>query len=83
MPNLNTLNIISIPFFASLERILSYINIDHEPEPTEGGVPPAYWPSSGDLKVERLSARYSSDGPKVLHSVSFHIKAGERVGVGK
>jgi ABC-type multidrug transport system fused ATPase/permease subunit len=44
-------------------------------------VPPAYWPASGDLRVENLSARYSSDGPNVLHDVSFHIKSGERVGV--
>lgn len=67
----------------SLERVLSYINIEHEPKPTEGGAPPAYWPASGDLRVEKLSARYSTDGPEVLHDVSFHIKAGERVGVGE
>ncbi|KAH9967588.1 hypothetical protein BC827DRAFT_1264378 [Russula dissimulans] len=65
----------------SLERIHSYINIEQEPRPTEQGIPPAYWPASGDLRVEQLSARYSPDGPKVLHDLSFHIKSGERVGV--
>ncbi|KAH9166019.1 hypothetical protein EDB89DRAFT_2076264 [Lactarius sanguifluus] len=65
----------------SLERIHSYINAEHEPKPTEQGIPPAYWPASGDLRVEKLSARYSHDGPKVLHNISFHIKSGERVGV--
>ncbi|KAF5309503.1 hypothetical protein D9619_012343 [Psilocybe cf. subviscida] len=65
----------------SLERIQGYIEIDHEPPATESGKPPAAWPTSGDLVVENLSARYSQDGPTVLHSVSFHIKSGERVGV--
>ncbi|KAH9166802.1 hypothetical protein EDB89DRAFT_2075433 [Lactarius sanguifluus] len=65
----------------SLERMHSYINAEQEPKPTEQGTPPAYWPASGDLRVEKLSARYSYDGPKVLHEISFHIKSGERVGV--
>ncbi|KAI0052966.1 hypothetical protein FA95DRAFT_1579668 [Auriscalpium vulgare] len=65
----------------SLERILGYIKIEQEPKFTKDGVPPAYWPASGDLRVEKLSARYSEDGPKVLHDVSFHIHSGERVGV--
>lgn len=56
--------------------------IEQEPKPTKEGVPPAYWPASGDLRVENLSARYSTDGPVVLHDISFHIKSGERVGVG-
>ncbi|KAJ8520559.1 hypothetical protein ONZ45_g2613 [Pleurotus djamor] len=65
----------------SLERIQGYISVDQEPKPTEAGKPPAYWPSSGDIRVENLSARYSETGPKVLHDLSFHIKSGERVGV--
>ncbi|KAH7913221.1 hypothetical protein BJ138DRAFT_1059515 [Hygrophoropsis aurantiaca] len=65
----------------SLERIDGYIKIEQEPKPTEGGQPPAYWPASGDLRVENLTARYSSDGPKVLHDLSFHIASGERVGI--
>ncbi|EIN13416.1 P-loop containing nucleoside triphosphate hydrolase protein [Punctularia strigosozonata HHB-11173 SS5] len=65
----------------SLERVQDYIMVEQEPKPTEGGVPPAYWPASGDLRVENLSARYSPDGPQVLHDINFHIKSGERVGV--
>ncbi|KAJ7852957.1 multidrug resistance-associated ABC transporter [Mycena leptocephala] len=51
----------------SLERIEAYINIEQEPKPTKEGVPPAAWPTSGDLVVQSLSARYSDDGPEVLH----------------
>jgi len=89
--------------FYSLERVQAYIDIEHEPKPTSEGNPPAAWPTSGDLLVEKLSARYSpvgcielhrpdflsevhmrsQSGPKVLHDISFHIKSGERIGVGK
>ncbi|KAF8956519.1 multidrug resistance-associated ABC transporter [Flammula alnicola] len=65
----------------SLERIQGYIDIDHEPKPTKSGEPPAAWPTSGDLVVEKLSARYSQTGPTVLHDLSFHIESGQRVGV--
>jgi ABC-type multidrug transport system fused ATPase/permease subunit len=73
-------------FFAveanSLERIQSYIDIEKELAPSESGKPPASWPKSGDIRVENLTARYSPDGPIVLDNISFHIRSGERVGVG-
>ncbi|KAF8832671.1 hypothetical protein HHX47_DHR1001791 [Lentinula edodes] len=65
----------------SLERIQDYITIEQEPKPKAETVPPAYWPASGNLRVEKLSARYSQDGPKVLHDISFDIRSGERVGI--
>jgi ABC-type multidrug transport system fused ATPase/permease subunit len=64
------------------KRIQSYVAAEKEPHSTEEGKPPAYWPASGDLRVENLSARYSVNGPKVLENVSFHIRSGERIGVG-
>ncbi|KAJ7779792.1 P-loop containing nucleoside triphosphate hydrolase protein [Mycena metata] len=65
----------------SLERIKQYVEIDHEPKPTASGVPPAYWPASGSIGVRNLSAKYSVDGPKVLHDISFQVKYGDRVGI--
>ncbi|OSD04422.1 multidrug resistance-associated ABC transporter [Trametes coccinea BRFM310] len=65
----------------SLERIQQYVTIEQEPLPTTDGMPPAYWPASGSLRVEKLSARYTADGPRVLHEISFDVKAGERVGI--
>ncbi|KAF9066068.1 hypothetical protein BDP27DRAFT_1424214 [Rhodocollybia butyracea] len=68
----------------SLERIQGYINIEQEPKPTKDAVPPAYWPASGELRVEKLSARYSLDGPKSMHgSFLTHIKKVGRTGSGK
>ncbi|KAI0693031.1 hypothetical protein BC835DRAFT_1520746 [Cytidiella melzeri] len=65
----------------SLERVEQYLGVEQEPAPRDGGVPPAWWPSSGTLEVEKLTARYSLDGPKVLQDVSFRIAAGQRVGI--
>lgn len=42
------------------------MTIEQEAEPKDGGVPPAYWPSSGKLEVERLTARYSLVGASSL-----------------
>ena len=39
---------------------LAGLLVEHEPESTPAGIPPAYWPASGDLEVKNLSARYSS-----------------------
>lgn len=64
-----------------MERIQQYLVVEHEPKPSASGIPPAYWPASGDLKVENLSAKYSADGPRVLHGISFEVKSGERVGI--
>jgi hypothetical protein len=43
----------------SLERIKHYLFAEKEAPPTERGEAPAYWPASGTLSVEKLSARYS------------------------
>jgi ABC-type multidrug transport system fused ATPase/permease subunit len=68
-------------FVGSLERIYAYLHIEQEPKPVKDMAPPASWPTSGELRVEHLSARYSSDGPRVLHDLSFHVKPGERIGI--
>ncbi|KAJ3755971.1 P-loop containing nucleoside triphosphate hydrolase protein [Lentinula raphanica] len=63
----------------SLERIKHYIDIEHEEQATSEGIPPAYWPASGSLEVERLCARYSRDGPEVLHDLTFSVRSGEHI----
>ncbi|KAE9388220.1 P-loop containing nucleoside triphosphate hydrolase protein, partial [Gymnopus androsaceus JB14] len=66
----------------SLKHIENYLNIEQEVKLEPSGEPPAYWPASGDLRVEKLSAKYSPDGPEVLHELTFHIKSGKHIGVG-
>lgn len=36
---------------------------------------------SADVRVEGLRFRYSGDGPYVLKDISFHVRAGERLGI--
>ncbi|KAJ4466287.1 P-loop containing nucleoside triphosphate hydrolase protein [Lentinula aciculospora] len=79
--NMAELTITVSGVFLSLERIENYLTIEQEATPDVVGNPPAYWPASGDLRVEKLSARYSPDGPEVLHELSFHVRSGERIGV--
>lgn len=67
----------------SIERIEQYMNMEQEAPASAEGTPPASWPTSGDLSIEKLSARYSSDGPNVLHEVSFKCVSGEKVGIGE
>ncbi|KAL0577586.1 hypothetical protein V5O48_004384, partial [Marasmius crinis-equi] len=65
----------------SLERLHAYSTIEQEPKFIPDRRPPAYWPASGNVRVEKLSAKYSLGGPRVLHNLSFEIRAGERVGI--
>lgn len=43
----------------SAERIRDFLVIEQEPLPSEQGKPPAYWPSSGNIRADHLSAQYS------------------------
>lgn len=65
----------------SVERVAQYLDIPHEPAATEAGKPPAYWPASGTIVLQGLSAKYSEDGPTVLNDISLNIASGERVGI--
>ncbi|KAJ4001710.1 P-loop containing nucleoside triphosphate hydrolase protein [Lentinula boryana] len=65
----------------SLERMKRYLDIEHEEEASSEGIPPAYWPASGALHVERLCARYSINGPEVLHNLTFSVRSGEHIGI--
>lgn len=59
----------------SLERIQQYIMIEQEPKSTEAGVPPAYWPASGDIRVEHLDASYTPVSVrKIFGSFCVHSK---------
>lgn len=66
----------------SVERIQQYLDIEQEKAATDSGTPSAAWPVSGSLSVERLSARYSPDGPEVLREISFMCESGEKIGIG-
>ena len=51
---------------------MEFLRIDHEPAPIPSGVPPAYWPASGSLRVEGLKARYSDGMGDIKYSHILH-----------
>ena len=65
----------------SVERIEDYLVIDQEPPSVSEKQPPAAWPTSGDIILDKLSAKYSDDGPAVLDKLEVHIASGEKVGI--
>lgn len=65
----------------SVERIEDYLVIDQEPAPVKGKQPPAAWPTSGEIVLDKLSAKYFKDGPTVLDNLDLTIKSGEKVGI--
>ncbi|KIJ66220.1 hypothetical protein HYDPIDRAFT_26589 [Hydnomerulius pinastri MD-312] len=69
--------------FNSVERVVEYLGVPQEaPAVIEKSRPPAYWPStSGEIVVENLVVRYSSDLPDVLKNLSFVVKPSEKIGV--
>ncbi|SCZ98055.1 BZ3500_MvSof-1268-A1-R1_Chr3-3g06545 [Microbotryum saponariae] len=64
----------------SVQRILEYSDIEQEVQTSGKGDPPKDWPE-GSIEFNKYSARYSHDGPDVLHELSFKIKAGEKIGI--
>ncbi|RDW64705.1 hypothetical protein BP6252_10356 [Coleophoma cylindrospora] len=43
--------------------------------------PPASWPTTGEVKLDKFSASYGQDGPDVLKSISLTARPGERIGI--
>lgn len=55
--------------------------IPQEPAFEESKQPPAAWPTSGEIVLDHLCAKYSNDGPTVLDDLELTIKSGEKVGI--
>ncbi|KAF9454753.1 hypothetical protein P691DRAFT_826914, partial [Macrolepiota fuliginosa MF-IS2] len=64
----------------TLERIYDYTALEQERTSSEV-LPPAHWPTQGELRVVNLSGRYSPDGEDVIKNLNFEINGGERIGI--
>ncbi|BFZ17596.1 hypothetical protein BsWGS_20635 [Bradybaena similaris] len=68
--------------FVSIERIIEYTNLPHEPAWTNvNKQPPIDWPYSGSVVFENYSTRYRPHLELVLKSVSFKVNAHEKIGI--
>lgn len=65
----------------SVERLQDYCTIDQELPHTTKGEPPAAWPTSGEIVLQHLSAKYVENGPTVLDDISVTIPSGARIGI--
>lgn len=67
----------------AVERVQEYIDgTVQEPVPEiPENDPPASWPEHGEIEVKDLALRYAANLPQVIKGISFHVRAGEKVGV--
>ncbi|KAF0732486.1 hypothetical protein Ae201684_010475 [Aphanomyces euteiches] len=63
----------------SPERILEYINVEHEGH--RDGSPQQQWPTVGRVVFDNVSFRYKPNDPLVLKNVSFDVQGGEKIGI--
>lgn len=66
----------------SVERCLEYTRIESErPDEVPENRPANEWPSEGAIKFEAYSTKYRPELDLVLKSISFSVRAGEKIGI--
>ena len=66
----------------SVERVKEYLDVEQEAEAIiPDSRPDGNWPSQGNIEFINYSTRYRADLQPVLKSVTFSVRAAERVGV--
>ncbi|KAK7392326.1 hypothetical protein VNO78_20760 [Psophocarpus tetragonolobus] len=66
----------------SVERIKQFTNIPSEATwNIKDRLPPANWPSQGNVDIKDLQVRYRPNTPLVLKGITLSIKGGEKIGV--
>ena len=65
----------------SVERVMTYTELESEPGYKLKKFPPENWPSEGNMTFKDVSLIYYPGGPQVLKRINLNIKAGAKVGV--
>ena len=68
-------------FMTSVERVVSYSQIQPEPGYDMEARPPENWPTEGRLELSDVRLTYYKGGPEVLRGVSFEVNAREKIGI--
>ena len=68
-------------YMTSVERVLTYTEIDPEPGYSSETQPPEDWPTAGSMALHDLSLTYLEGAPAILNGVNVCIAAKEKVGV--
>ena len=68
-------------FMTSVERVMTYANLEPEPGYKTEALPPTNWPRDGHVTFRDVTMTYHEGGPQVLKEMSFTIKGKSRIGV--
>ena len=68
-------------YMTSVERVISYTQIEQEPGYANHFQPPNNWPQNGQITAKNLSLVYYQGGPEILKDVSFTTHAHEKIGI--
>ena len=65
----------------SVERVMTYTNLESEPGYRIKTLPPTNWPRDGHVTFENVSLTYYEGGPQVLRNLNFNIKEKSKIEV--
>jgi len=68
-------------YMTSVERVITYTQIEPEPGHNNYQQPPQNWPQHGQVTLNDLGLVYYQGGPKILKDVSFTINSQEKIGI--
>ena len=68
-------------FMTSVERVMTYTNLDSEPGYKVERLLPEHWPREGNITFQDVSLTYYPGGPQVLKKININIKGGAKIGV--
>jgi len=65
----------------SVERVMTYTNLESEPGYKVKRLPKEHWPREGNIAFQDVSLTYYPGGPQVLKKINLNIKGGTKIGV--
>ena len=68
-------------FMTSVERVITYTQLDSEPGYKVHRLSPQHWPHEGNITFKDVSLTYYPGGPQILKKISLNIKGGTKIGV--
>ncbi|KAL9980215.1 hypothetical protein ACROYT_G008770 [Oculina patagonica] len=68
-------------YMTSVERVMTYTNLDSEPGYKVERLSPEHWPREGNITFQDVSLVYYPGGPQVLKKINLSIKGGAKIGV--
>ena len=65
----------------SVERVITYTELDSEPGYSIKTIPRDDWPRDGSICLRNVTLRYYEGGPQILKNLSFDIQGKKKVGI--